>query len=109
MVSHPVLIESRLKHIEALPIWKSDGRNDVSVSAKIRYARKGEYLAASAGSAVQIVGPKVKDTANCKTLRVVGHKGNVNSVDFSHSTDNYLLTAGDDRYDQTLKFWCWVW
>ena len=33
-----------------------------------------------------------------RTLMVGGHKGNINSVDFSHSTENYLLTAGDDRY-----------
>ena len=26
-----------------------------------------------------------------------GHKGKINSVDFSHSIDNYLLTAGGDR------------
>ena len=102
MVSHPVLIESRLKHIEALPIWKSDGRNDVSVSAKIRYTRKGDYFATSAGGAVQIiVGPEGK-------TRIVGggHTGSINSVDFSHSTQNYLLTAGDDRYSGRLWWSC---
>ena len=57
---HTVLLchSYRLWHIEAVPIWNSGGKTDVSVSAKIHYARKGDYFAASAGGAVQIVGPK---------------------------------------------------
>ena len=81
----------RLKHIEELSLWNSGRGADVSVIAKIRYTRKGEYFAASAGNCTQIA------THKGKTL-TFGHTGNVNSVDFSHSTENYLLTAGDDRY-----------
>ena len=64
ILKHLHLNPSRIKRIEALPIWKTDGdRNDLSVSAKIRYARKENYFAASAGGAVQIVWPKARGHA----------------------------------------------
>ena len=57
---------SRIEHTDILPIWENDGsgsNNDLSVSAKVRYARKGNYFAASARSAVQIVWPKARGLA----------------------------------------------
>ena len=100
----PVIYEfPPARHARTIQVWPdTDG-----VRSKISFSGHGKFFATaaygmSADNTVQVYPSPSSNKKEPVTL--LGHSGQIRSLDFSHGSENLMLSVGDDRI---VKFWHW--